>query len=82
MTTKMRIDSELQTVYENIQWVKRVHHLTDRELAKILHIGVPTLRSILNGTFPPRTSIALFFYMADFLNISPAALFKPFPRVD
>ena len=63
-----------QNYCRNIRYLRRVNHLTQRELAEKLGISVGTLRRIEAEQFPPRSNSRTLNRVCDLFQISSDAL--------
>ncbi len=55
---------------ENIKRLRKREHLSKKDMAKILHIGVKTLTAIESGVLPKSLDCSVLFYIDDNFNIS------------
>jgi len=65
------------TFGENVRILRKSHNLTQRELARIMGIGVQSLRRIERGDFPPGFCAYHLFRMVEYFQIPSDALFYP-----
>lgn len=71
---------EVNHFLRNIAWLRAQNGLSQKAMAKLLHIGVPTLKKIEAGELPPGLSSSIFFYVEDAFGIPPKDQFKPLDR--
>lgn len=70
----MAATESIELVYRNIRFLRRANHLTQKEMAKILNIGVGTLRKMERGVPVPRVTVDILWQIRDTFGISPSAL--------
>ena len=66
----------------NIRVLRHQHKLKKQDMARILHIGVPSLSKLEAGEMPPRLSTEVLFFIYDYFHIRPADMFVPFASFD
>ena len=52
----------LEDFCRNVHYLRKKNGLTQKETAKLLHIGVESLRKIEAGELPPRLGVEVLFY--------------------
>ena len=72
----MVIDKQFCNFCENIKTYRKKNKLSQKEMAKKLHIGVHSLRRLEQGNIPARVTVDVFFYFADLCNIPTSDIFK------
>ena len=70
------IQQETQIFCENIKNLREAHHLSEKEMAKILHIGVASLTKMENGILPPRASYLIVIYICESFHVAPSQIFS------
>ena len=55
---------------KNVHYLRQVHNLTQKEMAKIMGISVGCLRKIEKGTIPPRASCSMLIYVCNYFDLS------------
>lgn len=64
------INSEqMDNFLHNIAWLRQHYGFSKRKMAKILHIGIPSLNKIERGECPERLSSRVAFYIRDYFHI-------------
>lgn len=66
--------SELENLCHNIYRLRKANNLTQREMAKILKIGVESLRKLEAGIIPPRMTVDVLYQVYAAFGISPDQL--------
>ncbi len=69
--------NELQNLCRNVLYLRKKAGLSQREMAALLHIGVPSLRLLESGTLPTKISVEVIFHLAGCFQLPPASLFAP-----
>ena len=69
------MNNEIQIMCTNIKKLRELNKLSQKEMARMLGIGIETLRSLENGIIPPRVSASLIIKISKLFNITPAYLF-------
>ena len=72
----MEAYNEFLIFCKNIRTLRGRQDLTEREMAKILHVSVKTLSMLENGVFPTHTSANIIFRLSRAFQISPKDLFS------
>ena len=70
------IQQEAQIFCENIKNLREAHHLSEKEMAKILGIGVERLQSIEKGILPPKLTVRILFHIQKHFHIKPQDMFR------
>lgn len=73
----MDLEKEMAIFCENMRILRAIHHLSQKEMAKKIGIGVKSLSFIEHGNIPPRLSTEIVWQVSKCFDISPSALFKP-----
>jgi len=68
-------DYELSVFCDNVRFLRKAHGLSQKEMAKIMGIGVGGLRIIERGTVPPRLDVFVLICLSDHFHISCDSLF-------
>lgn len=50
---------EIANYTYNVKWLREHHHLTKKQMAKILDISISSLNKLESGTIPPRLGIKI-----------------------
>ena len=56
------------------------HKLTQKEMALIIGIGIPTLRKLEQNILPARIRVSVIFNLCKHFNLLPDQLFSPLSR--
>ena len=75
-------NDELHVFCKNIRILRIKNGLSQKEMAKLLRIGVRSLRTIETGHIPPRLGCNVFYYAAVHFGLRISALFVPFPGME
>lgn len=67
-------EKQIQILCENIAFLRKENHLSKKEMATILNIGVQSLTKLENGELPPRLRVDIIFHIYDRFGILPQAL--------
>ncbi len=62
---------------ENIKCIRKEAGLSQKEMARMLGIGVSTLSKIEKGVLPPRLSCSVLFCIQRHFGIHPKDMFAP-----
>lgn len=73
----MNIKKDMQFFCENVKSIRRSNHLTQKEMAEILGIGVHSLSRLEKGELPRRMSVKVLFNIHKHFGILPKDLFLP-----
>jgi transcriptional regulator with XRE-family HTH domain len=76
----MNVSLELKNFCRNVAYLRKKHSLTQAEMAKIMNVGVGTIRSLERGIVPPRLSADVLYSLHDHFHISVDALFSSWAR--
>lgn len=76
----MNISQDALNFCCNIAYLRKKHGMTQAEMAKILDVGVGTVRKLEHGIIPPRLSAAVVCRVSDHFHIHPSTLFSPLER--
>ena len=58
--------SDIQNLLHNITFLRKHHNLSKKKMARLLHIGIPTLNKIEIGVLPDRLSAEVLVYLANY----------------
>lgn len=72
----MPIKKDLETFGTNILALRKKHNLTQRQMARKLHIGVLSLRRLEHGTIPPRMTVEVLYYIYKEFGVSANHMFQ------
>ncbi len=61
--SKEQIQNEIESFCTNILALRKKYNLTQRQMARKLHIGVLSLRRLEHGTIPPRMTVEVLYYI-------------------
>lgn len=64
---------------QNLAALRKQHHLTQKQMAQTLGIGIHSWRMIERGIMPPRLSTEVVYNAADAFGIPAARLFSETP---
>ena len=73
----MNIKKDIQIFCENVKSIRRSNHLTQKEMAAILGIGVHSLSRLEKGEMPRRMGVKVLFNIHKHFGILPKDLFLP-----
>ena len=73
----MKNDIQIAILCQNIKGLREKNNLSQKEMAKILGIGVAGLAKIEQGIIPPRASTNIIFKLSQYFKIKPHELFMP-----
>lgn len=62
-------DNIMKILSHNILYLRTKNHITKKEMAKILGIGIITLNKIEQGFLPPRLSVEILFRIRDYFGV-------------
>lgn len=68
--------SELENLCHNIYRLRKANNLTQKEMAKILKVGVGSLRKLEAGIIPPRMTVDILYHVYVAFGISPSQLME------
>lgn len=68
-------DNEIIIFSRNLRFIKGKYKLTQKQMAKICGIGVPSMSKLLNNQLPPRVGVECLFRLSYYLNIDIKDLF-------
>ena len=68
-------NKDLLIFCHNIRALRRVHKLTQKEMAKICGISISTLRKLEHNILPVKISIRTVFNLSIYFNLLPSQLF-------
>ena len=60
----------------NLVWLRKANGFSQRDMAKLLGIGVSSLRSLERGIVPPRLNVDFLLSIARLFNISPGCMLE------
>ena len=78
----MDLTNETQIFGENLRALRQREHLTQKELARIMGIGVGSLRRIDRGDFPLRFYVSHLERILDHFGVTADSLFVPMEKAD
>jgi len=61
---------------ENIIYLMRKNNLSDKEMAKIMHVGPKTFSLIKENVLPRSITMRNVFYVCDYFKVPPKEIFK------
>lgn len=70
----MKPHKELENFCRNILSLRKLHNLSQKQMAEKLHIGVESLKKIEAGQVPPRLRIDVLFYIQKHFGYTPAQI--------
>ena len=73
----MDISQEKQNFCRNVAYLRKKHRLTQAQMAKIMNVGIGTVRSLERGIVPPRLNVCVLCRLHDYFHISADALISP-----
>lgn len=73
----MPSDKDTEIFCRNVAWLRQTHGLSQKEMARRLHIGVGSLRQLEQGRLPPRMGALVFLHIHKAFGLPPAMLFQP-----
>lgn len=73
----MKIYGELETLCWNLACLRRREGLSRQEMAKLLGIGVESMKRVEEGILPPGLRVSVLYRAAGHFGISPADLLTP-----
>ena len=79
MKSDQKLFNERQNFLFNLEALRKQHHLTQKQMAQILGIGIHSWRMIERGIMPPRLSTEVVYNAADAFGIPAARLFSETP---
>lgn len=65
----MKTNDEIVIFCKNMVYLRKKHKLSQRDMAKKLHIGVATLRKLEQGDIPKRLRTEILWYIYKNFNI-------------
>ena len=65
---------EFQMLCRNIQYLRKKHKLSQKEMAGRLRIGVGSLKKMEDGEIPPRLGVDFLFYVHKHFGVKPCDL--------
>ncbi len=65
---------EWNTLSENIRWLRKRYHLSKKDMAAILDIGIGSFNKVEKGELPPRLGVDILFNIQHYFGIQPQAL--------
>ena len=71
----MKNDTQIAIFCQNIKILREKNCLSENEMAKILRIGVISLKKLEQGIIPHRTGVKLIFNISQHFKIAPHKLF-------
>lgn len=66
--------SDIQNLLHNIAWLRKHHGLSNKKMAELLHISIPSLNKIENGVLPKRLSANVLFHLYNHFHLTPYEL--------
>ena len=79
MKSDQKLFNERQNFLFNLAALRKQHHLTQKQMAHILGIGVHSWRMIERGEMPPRLSARVVLTASDAFGIPTTKLFTKTP---
>ena len=70
------LDLEEQIMLHNIAWLRKHYGYSQKRMAKLLGIGIVSLRKIEKGEMPKRLGAGIFMYIYANFGIRPAQLLE------
>ena len=70
------MDKEIAVLGKNLYTLRLKNGLTQKEMAKLLKIGVRSLSLLENGVLPPRMTCNIFFCLYEHFGILPEECFE------
>ena len=77
MSIRDRINNQIQIFCKNVRYLREKNKLSLSDMAKIMHVSVPTIIRIEKGDIPEHTQISVVFHVASHFSYHPARLFQP-----
>ena len=71
----LKNDTQLKIFCQNIKILREKNGLNEKEMTKILGIGVNSLEKIEQGIIPHRTGVKIIFKISQHFKIEPHKLF-------
>ena len=71
----MNVDHECKNFRRNVAYLRKKHSLTQAQMAKIMNVGIGTVRSLERGIVPPRLNAYVLYLLHDHFHISIDSLF-------
>ena len=70
MMNCMKRDEVMKCLSHNILYLRKSNHISKREMAEILGIGIKTLTKLEQGVLPARLSVEVLFRIKDHFGVS------------
>ncbi len=70
-------EQEIAVFCQNVKLLRVSRGLNQKEMAKLLGIGVQSLRQVEHGVLPPRLSCDIVFHLHQKFGLSPSEQFQP-----
>ena len=77
MSTSKNNRDDSRIFCRNVLALRKKHNLTQAEMAKLLGIGVKSLRSLEKGEIPPRLSCGIIIIIYKEFGVFPSDMFSP-----
>ena len=71
----LKNDTQIAIFCQNVKMLREKNDLSEKEMAKILGIGVISLEKFEQGIIPHRTGVKLIFSLSQHFKIEPYKLF-------
>ena len=72
----MKHNNEIYNFCRNVLYLRKKHGLTQVQMAKIMNVGVGTVRLLERGVLPPRLSADVLWRLHDYFHLSVSQLFN------
>lgn len=76
--TYLENEEEIKILAKNIAWLRNENHLSKKEMAALLKIGIPSLTQIESGDLPPRLRVNIIFEVQKVFGIAPKTIFTQY----
>lgn len=73
----MTNNSNMDVFCRNIAILRKVHGLTQKEMAKLMGVSVYCVRKLERGVIPERLRIDVIYPLCRQFGMNPASIFKP-----
>lgn len=67
---------QLRNFCRNILWLRKTCGLTQKQMAKLLHISVRTLRQIEHGVLPQCVTVEILDHIRNLFGLMPSQVFE------
>jgi len=72
----MKIQSELDIFCENIRYLRRIHGLSQEEMAQCLKIDLYSLKQLETGSVPEDIEVTVLFAIQDSFSVPLSHIFR------